>query len=228
MRTNVVERNLQEFTERRGYQPTKEDIINILNIIPIYLESVEDKTENEDNKEKTKKETKAKKTVKAKKETKRKKDIKPQDALSSIKKLMEKTGKVPSMNQIKEAGINVSSLVSEYGGWKNVKKSLSNGSEEDQIFSLMEKLNKIPTREDLKQNNISIEQLMNQYGSWREIKNQLHISEKYETMLVNKLTELKNTENLTMENCKAHNIDIAFLIRKYGGWKEVLKNFNLK
>ena len=51
----------------------------------------------------------------------------------------------------------------------------------------------------------------------------MKLAEKYEEMINKDLMELKKTEKLTMGNCKAKNIDISFLIRKYGGWKQVLK-----
>lgn len=250
-------RHLQSFEERHNCKISKEDLIDILNVMQLYLkfEELGEMEETEDSETSTtkknqitdtenntdtsnnatsedKKTTKTrrgrKKSITATINTSSKQNTKLNDEIiQTIRKMQFELGRIPSIEELKNANIDVNQISKAYGGWRNLKKKLKDTSEEDSIYDLMQKLNKIPTREDIKENNISIDNLLLQYGSWREIKKNLNLDEKYEDIVKKQLQELKNTENLTMDNCKSHNIDISFLIRKYGGWKNVLHELKL-
>lgn len=239
MNKSTSYRHLTAFEERHNCKITEEDLIDLINVLQLYLK-FEEKAEIEETKE-TK--TEDIKSIKEKKARTRKQSIENQkakrttritkkkennaeendDVIEKIRNMKYETGHIPSAAELKAANINADKIIKKHGGWRNLKKKLKDSSEEENILNLMQKLNKIPTREDLKENNIAIENLMIQYGSWRAIKEKLNLAEKYEEMLRKDLEELKKSEKLTMENCKAKNIDVSFLIRKYGGWKQVLK-----
>lgn len=233
MNKSTSYRHLNAFEERHNCKITEEDLIDIINVLQLYLK-FEEKGEMEETtdklKTKTRKANLSEKKVKANISTKKKeKETKTQntdskeDVIEKIRNMKYELGHIPSAEELKAANINADKEIKKHGGWRNLKNKLKDSSEEDKIVTLMYNLKKMPTREDLKENNISIENLMLQYGSWRAIKENLKLADKYEEMLQKDLTELKKTEKLTMENCKAKNIDISFLIRKYGGWKQVLK-----
>lgn len=240
MNKSTSYRHLTAFEERHNCKITEEDLIDIINVLQLYLKfeekgEMENTTENP--KTKTRKKSISEKKVKAtvseskNKEEKETKKVKKatenapikDDVLEKIRNMKYEIGHIPSAEELKAANINADKVIKKHGGWKNLKKKLKDSSEEEGIINLMQTLKKMPTREDLKENNVSIENLMLQYGSWRAIKENLKLADKYEEILQKDLAELKKTEKLTMENCKAKNIDISFLIRKYGGWKQVLK-----
>lgn len=220
----IANRNLKEYIERNNSVPTREDVINILSMLPLFISNsfeipmMEEKN-NTSNMEETKN---------VKKRTKRESTKSSNEILEDVKNLQKKLNKMPTMNDIKENNIDITPLLRTCGGWRNLKKSLTDRSEEDAILTLMDSIERIPTREDLNENNVDISNLLLQHGSWRNIKRELNLDAKYEEIIKNKLEQLKQTEKLSIENCKKNNIDIAFLIRKYGGWKEVVKNLNLK
>lgn len=222
----IANRNLKEYIERNNNIPTREDVINILSMLPLFISNeleipnnIEIVKEN-NNIQKNKNSSKVKeKKVNTKSTT---------EILENVRSLQSKLGKTPTMEDLKNENIDITPLLKDFGGWRNLKKSLNDTSELDNIINLMNNLNKIPTREDLKLNNVSIDNLMLNYGSWRNIKKGIKLEEKYEEIVKKQLIELKKNEKLSIENCKKNNIDIAFLIRKYGGWKQVLKNFGLK
>lgn len=223
----IATRNLKEYMERNNTMPTREDVVNILSMLPLFIDNtleipshldLSSSNNNENNN------VNKKKTNKDKKET-NKSSI---EILNEVRKLQDKLGKMPTMEDLKNANIDITPLLKTCGGWRSLKKSLNDNTKNDEIIKLMYSLNKIPTREDLKENNIDISNLLIEYGSWRNIKKELHIEEEYEELLKNKLMELKKTNKLSMENCKENNIDIAFLVRKYGGWKEACKQLGLK
>lgn len=239
MRTETIaNRNLREYIERNNNMPTREDVINILSMLPLFISNsfemprnieVSNNTENTKlTKTSNKKSNNIEKTSTRRNKTNKINTKSSAELLEDVRNLQSKLGKAPTMEDLREANIDVTPLLKTCGGWRNLKKSLNDTSEVDSIIDLMNKLNKIPTREDLKTNNVNIDNLMLHYGSWRNIKKELKLEDKYEEIVKNQLIELKKTEKLSMENCKSNNIDIAFLIRKYGGWKEVLKNFGLK
>lgn len=235
MNKSTSYRHLNAFEERHNCKITEEDLIDVINVLQLYLKfeekgEMENTTENKTEKPKTKtrkqsiSEKKAKVTIKTNDEKKAKENTPVKDdVLEKIRNMKYEIGHIPSVEELKAANINADKVIKKHGGWSNLKKKLKDSSEKDGVINLMYTLKKIPTREDLKENNVSIENLMLQYGSWRAIKENMKLAEKYEEMINKDLMELKKTEKLTMENCKAKNIDISFLIRKYGGWKQVLK-----
>lgn len=234
MNKSTSYRHLTAFEERHNCKITEEDLIDLINVLQLYLkfeekgeiENTDDTKQVKEKKTRTRKQSiESKKTKKVAKVT-NKQDTNNEvneDVIEKIRNMKYEIGHIPSAEELKAANINADKVIKKHGGWRNLKKKLKDSSEEENILNLMQTLNKIPTREDLKENNISIENLMLQYGSWRVIKEKLNLAEKYEEMLRKDLEELKKTEKLTMENCRAKNIDISFLIRKYGGWKQVLK-----
>lgn len=230
-------RHLQAFEERHNCKISKEDLIDIINVMQLYLKFEEQGEMAEENSKNTTKKTETSTSTTKASNRGRKKNVTIKteiqdsnindDAIQRIRKMQFELGKIPSAEELKNANIDVDQISKAHGGWRKLKKKLQDSSEEDSIYALMEKLNKIPTREDLKENNINIENLLLKYGSWRETKKHLKLEERYEKMLKTQLQDLKNTENLTMDNCKSHNIDISFLIRKYGGWKATLRELKL-
>lgn len=223
MNKSTSYRHLNAFEERHNCKITEEDLIDVINVLQLYLKfeekgEMENTTENKTEKPKTKTRKQSISEKKAKENTPVKDDV-----LEKIRNMKYEIGHIPSVEELKAANINADKVIKKHGGWSNLKKKLKDSSEKDGVINLMYTLKKIPTREDLKENNVSIENLMLQYGSWRAIKENMKLAEKYEEMINKDLMELKKTEKLTMENCKAKNIDISFLIRKYGGWKQVLK-----
>lgn len=229
----IATRNLKEYMERNNAMPTREDVVNILSMLPLFIDTtleipnhIELTTSNNEKKTSSEKNTRKKKN--------NNNDIikdankSSMEILNDVRTLQSKLGKMPTMEDLKNANIDIAPLLKTCGGWRNLKKSLNDNTKNDEIVKLMYSLNKIPTREDLKENNIDISNLLIEYGSWRNIKKELHLEDAYEELLKNKLMELKKTDKLSMENCKENNIDIAFLVRKYGGWKEACKQLGLK
>lgn len=225
----IATRNLREYMERNNTMPTREDVVNILSMLPLFIDTTFELPSHLElttyNNEKT---TTKKKNKKTNKTTSNEANKSSMEILNDVRTLQNKLGKMPTMEDLKNANIDIAPLLKTCGGWRNLKKSLNDNTKNDEIVKLMYSLNKIPTREDLKENNIDISNLLIEYGSWRNIKKELHLEDAYEELLKNKLMELKKTNKLSMENCKENNIDIAFLVRKYGGWKEACKQLGLK
>lgn len=246
MRTETIAtRNLKEFMERNNTVPSREDIINILAMLPLFIKpsfdeielvSEELETTNKNIKKNIKKNNKTNniKTNNIKNNNSKNNNSKnnndtnstsstPKDILNEVRNLQEKLGKTPTMQQLKENNIDVKTLISTYGNWRAIKNSLNNMDSTNELIELTKKLNRIPTMKDVKDNSINIDDLLLKYGSWKNIKKELKLAEVYENILKEELLNLKTTSKLTFNNCKNNNIDVNYLMRKFGGWKEALK-----
>ncbi len=209
MNKSTSYRHLTAFEERHNCKMTEEDVIDVINALQLYLKFEEKGEMNNTDKKST-----------AKRGTTSDKKVRTKMSENKVKETNKKNTKKNTQTKKNETS---QTSIKESNTETNAKKKTNESSEKEKVMALMTELKKMPTREDLKTNNVNIDNLMVKYGSWRKIKDSLKLADKYEEILCKQLSELKKTDKLTMENCRAKDIDISFLIRKYGGWKQVLK-----
>lgn len=244
MRTETIAtRNLREYMERNKTYPTREDIMNIVGMLPLYLKDTTEqfelvyedtttkKTKRPYKKRNTRKNTKRvlNKTVKAtEKKTETKKNVNsnvtPKMVLDEVIKLQKKLNKSNiTMNDIKAANIPIDIAIEKYGSWKEIKNLLNSNNNGEELINLTKKLGSIPTMEDVKKNNIDISELLTKYGSWKEIKKQLNLEKYYEEKVKTDILALKDKlgKMPSVRECTDAKIDVGYLIRKYNGWKNI-------
>lgn len=240
--TKNATNNLKEFNQRTNLVLTNEDLINIFNMLPLFLKDNIDNITNEilDNSMDNKPKDKTNLDNENIDEENNVKEI--DDALIvSIKDLRDKLGRMPKMEDIKNAK-NIDLEEISNIGWRNIKnhikeEDLSNKEpkkrgrkpySENEIIMLEKELKRIPTMNDIKEHNIDITPYVEKYGNWKQVKAALHLNNIYEKILREQLLELKKTKKLTKANCDASNIDTLYLIKAYGGsWKRALKELKV-
>lgn len=228
MRTNKKAiSNLREFNERNNMILTNDDVVNILNALPLFLKDNIEDIFNE--------------SLNLSKENTLQTNEINEELITSIKKLQNKLGRMPKMEDIKKAkNINLEEI--SRIGWRNIKNYIKEEEiknkrpkkrgrkphSENEIIMLEKKLKRIPTMNDIKEHNIDITPYIKKYGNWKQVKNALHLNNIYEKILREQLLELKKTKKLTKANCDASNIDTLYLIKAYdGSWKKALKELKV-
>ena len=241
MRTETIAtRNLMEYVERNNGMPTREDIVNVLAMLPLFIGDVNIEIKYPKNNTSNK--------------TKKNISKKSNDTINQLRELQSKSNKKLTIKDVKENNIDLDNLMKKYGSWRNIKKELlespkktyskennktkrvskkisnkkktnteNNISVEQKLINLTNSLKRVPTREDIK--GINISELVNKYGTWKNVKKELGLYDIYEKNMINEILNLRseNGKLPTIQKCRENKIDVVYFIKKYGTWKKAME-----
>lgn len=184
--------------------------------------------------------------------TERDKEEMATNSLNMLISLRDELKVVPSIAQVKEANIEIKSLIEKYGGWNEVKKLLKEGfttikpkvsksikSEEqlqeiknilgDSIIELTNNLKRIPTVLDLKEAKITMSKIMKHFKTWNNAKEELKLEDIEKNIIAMEIIE---TQKSTVSKVSAKDLedcDISYRkVKKYfGSWKNAVDEIGL-
>lgn len=175
------------------------------------------------------------------------KTVDTDELMNKILEIQSTLNATPNLAILKEKGINVKPLVKKYGSWsavKNILKAeLSDNCKvinkekleetQNQVIELTKELGCVPKIEDLKEKKIKVNRLISAYGTWKEAKNAIGLNEIQENMLLKEIVNLQNSEGRvgkrpSLQELKENEINVKFLINKYGSWKNACNKLHLE
>lgn len=160
--------------------------------------------------------------------------------------LTKNLNRVPTVQDIKDANIDIKPLINKYDSWTNAKKSLNivNYINKESVVNLLskeeikniktkiieiqDKLGKKPSISDLKNTEIPLRKLIKHFGNWNKAYDLLNLNDNlialYKRNIVSISKELGRA--ITIRELKDYNIPISVLTSNQK-WSEIVDELNL-
>ena len=236
---NIANAKIMEYAKRNGRFPKKEDVLDLVtiyqNISESQLEEFLSTFDTPEMKVQLRREMSAThrrgRRKKGEAAPEPKETLSQEKVLEKIKYLQSELKAIPTIQDLADHEIPVDSLINHYGSWKNVKEVLKNTTNyENALIELTTELGKIPTLAEVREHNIDVNFLLNKYKSWNNVKETLNLYSIYDNKIKEEIVSIqkKTIRRPSMKECRKAGIDVNYLLRRYGGWKQVMHELHIE